>query len=416
MGQGTWCLEKGTGCSRGLGAGGQLIDGRLLLPAKIPDMAARDTEDQQILRETVRDFALNEIAPHSLEWDEKQEFPQQLFRQLGEMGMMGVLVEAKYGGAGMGYAEYVIVIEEISRVDGSIGLSVAAHNSLCTNHIYLFGSSAQKEKYLPDLASGRALGAWALTEPGSGSDAGAAQTRADARDGGWVLNGNKNFCTHGSYADIYVVMAKTDPGAGTRGMSAFIVEKGTAGLEPGKKENKLGCRSSDTASVILENCFVPSENLLGTAGGGFKDSLHVLDGGRISIAAMALGIARGSLDCSLRYVQEREQFGGPISKLQAVRFKLADMAVQIEAARLLTYQAAEEKDRSKSVARESSMAKLFASEVAVWSAEQAIQLHGGYGYIKDYPPEKFWRDAKLCTIGEGTSEIQRMVIARELLS
>ncbi len=373
------------------------------------------TQEQEILRETIRQFALKEIAPHSMDWDEKQEFPREIFRKLGEMGMMGVLVETDLGGSGMGYPEYAIVIEEISRVDGAIGLSLAAHNSLCTNHIYTAGNEDQKRRLIPALATGEHLGAWALTEPGSGSDAAAARTRAEKRDGGWVLNGSKNFCTHATYADVYVVMAMTDPEKGTHGISAFAIEKGTPGLSPGKKENKLGCRASDTAAVILEDCFVPDQNLLGERGEGFVDALRVLDGGRVSIAAMGLGIAQGALDCSLKYSQEREQFKRPISDFQAIRWKLADMATRVEAARLLTYQAAFLKQTRKSAPRQSSMAKLYASEVAVWASEQAIQIHGGYGYIKDYPAEKYWRDSKLCTIGEGTSEIQRMVIARELL-
>ncbi len=373
------------------------------------------TQEQEILRETIRQFALKEIAPHSLDWDEKQEFPHEVFRKLGEMGMMGVLVETDLGGSGMGYPEYAIVIEEISRVDGAIGLSLAAHNSLCTNHIYVAGNEDQKRRLIPGLAAGERLGAWALTEPGSGSDAAAARTRAEKRGGGWVLNGSKNFCTHATYADVYVVMAMTDPEKGTHGISAFAIEKGTPGLSPGKKENKLGCRASDTAAIILEDCFVPDQNLLGERGEGFVDALRVLDGGRVSIAAMGLGIAQGALDCSLKYSQEREQFKRPISDFQAIRWKLADMATRIEAARLLTYQAAFVKQTKKNAPRQSSMAKLYASEVAVWASEQAIQIHGGYGYIKDYPAEKYWRDSKLCTIGEGTSEIQRMVIARELL-
>ncbi|MFQ5739600.1 MAG: acyl-CoA dehydrogenase [Acidobacteriota bacterium] len=373
------------------------------------------THEQEILRETIRDFARNEIAPHSLEWDEEQTFPQDLFAKLGEMGMMGALVDPAYGGAGLNYLEYALVIEELSRVDGAIGLSLAAHNSLCTNHIYLVGTEAQKRKYVVPLASGQKLGAWALTEPGSGSDAAAARTRGVRKEGGWVLNGSKNFCTHGTYADVYVIMAVTDPNEGTHGISAFIVEGGSPGLIVGKKENKLGCRASDTASITLEDCRVPEENLLGRRGEGFIGALRVLDGGRISIAAMGLGIAQGALDCSLRYSQEREQFGRPISKFQTIRSKLAEMATRIEAARLLTYQAAVLKEEKKSVPKQSSMAKLYASEVAVWAAEDAIQIHGGYGYIKDYPAEKYWRDSKLCTIGEGTSEIQRMVIARELL-
>lgn len=374
------------------------------------------SNEQLILRETVRDFALNEIAPKSLEWDEQQVFPRELFTKLGEIGLMGVLVDDELGGTGLGYPEYAIAIEELSRVDGSIGLSVAAHNSLCTNHIDLCGNDEQRKRFIPRLASGDALGAWALTEPESGSDASAARTRAVPGKGGWLLNGVKNFCTHATYADVYVVLAVTNPERGTHGLSAFVIEKGTPGLSPGKKENKLGCRSSDTASVVLEDCWVPAENLIGGEGGGFVDALQVLDGGRISIAAMAVGIAQGALDCSLRYAREREQFGKPIADFQGIRFKLADMATRIDAARLLTYRAASLKQRSKeSIPRESSMAKLYASEVAVWASEQAIQIHGGYGYTKDYPAEKYWRDAKLCTIGEGTSEIQRIVIARELL-
>lgn len=373
------------------------------------------TQEQEILRETVREFALQEIAPHSLEWDEQQKFPVEVMRKLGELGMMGVLVDPQYGGAGLGYLEYAIVIEELSRVDGGIGLSVSAHNSLCTNHIYLMGNEEQRRKYLPRLTRGEALGAWALTEPGSGSDAASAQTRAVRKDHRWVLNGSKSFCTHGSCADVYVVLAVTDRGQGKRGMSAFIVEKGTPGFLPGKKENKLGCRASDTASLVLEDCRVPHENLLGREGEGFMEALQVLDGGRISIAAMAVGIAQGALDCAIRYSREREQFGQPISRFQAIQWKLADMATRLEAARLLTYQAAWLKLDGNVVPKFSSMAKLYAAEAAVWVAEQAVQIHGGYGYTKDYPAEKYWRDSKLCTIGEGTSEIQRLVIARELL-
>ena len=373
------------------------------------------TQEQEILRETIRDLALREIAPHSRDWDEAQHFPVDLFKKLGALGMMGILVPVGYGGAGLNYPEYVIAIEEISRVDGSIGLSLAAHNSLCTNHILLMGNEAQCRKYLPTLASGEAIGAWALTEPESGSDAAAARTRATPADGGWVLNGTKNFCTHATYADTYVVMASTDPELGTKGISAFVIEKGAPGLSTGHKENKLGCRASDTASIILEDCFVPEDQLLGNRAEGFKDALKVLDGGRISIAAMGLGIAQGAFDCGLAYSKERKQFGKPISSFQAIRFKLAEMATRISAARLLTYQAAALKESRGAVPVESSMAKLFSSEVAVWASEEAIQIHGGYGYTKDYPAEKYWRDAKLCTIGEGTSEIQRMVIARELL-
>ena len=374
------------------------------------------TEEQVILRETIRDFALKEIAPYSLEWDEKQEFPVETLKRLGELGMMGAIVDPDYGGAGLGYPEYIVVLEELSRVDGSIALSVAAHNSLCVNHIDLIGNEEQKTKYLRPLAGGQALGAWALTEPGSGSDAASARTRAVKENGSWVLNGTKNFCTHGRSADIYVILAVTDPDRGKRGLSAFIVEKNTEGLVPGKKENKLGCRSSETTSLTLEDCRVPEENLLGEEGEGFEDALRVIDGGRISIAAMSLGIAQGALDCSIQYSKEREQFGHKISEFQAIQWKLAEMATRIEAARLLTYEAAWIKQQQQTmVPRYSSMAKLYAGETAVWVSEQAIQIHGGYGYTKEYPPEKYWRDAKLGTIGEGTSEIQRMVIARELL-
>ena len=374
------------------------------------------TEEQVILRETIRDFALKEIAPHSLEWDENQEFPRETLKRLGELGMMGAIVDPQYGGAGLGYPEYIIVVEELSRVDGSIALSVAAHNSLCVNHIDLIGNEQQKRAYLQPLADGQALGAWALTEPESGSDAASARTRAVREDGSWVLNGSKSFCTHGRSADIYVILAVTDPDRGKHGLSAFIVKKDAQGLVPGKKENKLGCRSSETSSLTLEDCRVPEENLLGEEGKGFADALRVIDGGRISIAAMSLGIAQGALDCSLKYSREREQFGQLISGFQAIQWKLAEMATRIEAARLLTYEAAWIKQQQQtSVPRRSSMAKLYAGETAVWVAEQAIQIHGGYGYTKEYPAEKYWRDAKLWTIGEGTSEIQRMVVARELL-
>ena len=373
------------------------------------------TQEQEILRETIRNFALNEIAPHCLGWDERQEFPARAIQQIGEMGMMGILVEEENDGAGLGYIEYVIILEELSRADASIGISVDAHNSLCGEHIHQFGTLEQKSRHLKPLAAGKALGAWALTEPSSGSDAAAAKTRATRTDGGWILNGEKSFCTHGIRADVYVVLAITDPEAGSHGMSAFIVEKGSEGLHPGKKEDKLGCRACETASLNLDNLFVPEENLLGEEGKGFIAALEILDGGRIAIAAIALGIAQHALDVSLAYSKEREQFGKPIGEFQGIRFKLADMATRIEAARLLTYQAATLKQTRKLITRESSMAKLCSSEVSVWAAEQAIQIHGGYGYIKDYGVEKLWRDSKLTTIGEGTSEIQRMIIARELL-
>ena len=373
------------------------------------------TAEQELLRETIREFSLKEIAPHSKEWDETQEFPAEVVGKLGQMGMMGVLVDAEHGGAGLGYPEYAIVIEELARVDGAMALTVSAHNSLSTNHIYLRGNEQQRKKYVVPLASGRAIGAWALTEPGSGSDAASLQTKAVKDSGCWILNGTKNFCTHGSVADVYVILAITGPDRGSRGISAFVVEKGTEGLHPGKKENKLGCRSSDTASVMLDDCRVPEENLLGREGEGFTDALRILDGGRLGIASMSLGISQGALDCSLQYAQEREQFGKPIADFQAIQWKLADMATRIEAARLMTYRAAWLKQNQKSSRKHSSMAKLYASEVAVWAAEQAIQIHGGYGYTKEYPAEKYWRDAKLCTIGEGTSEIHRLLIAKTLL-
>ncbi len=374
------------------------------------------TQEQETLRAKIRDFARREIAPNCLEWDERQEFPAEAIRQLGDMGMMGILVDEGNGGAGLGYIEYVIVLEELSRADAAVGLAVDAHTSLCSDHIYKFGTPEQKAKYLKPLARGEALGAWALTEPGAGSDAGAARTRATRTDGGWLLNGEKTFCTHGIRADTYVILAVTDPETGSHGMSAFIVEKGSEGLQPGKKENKLGFRASETASLILEDLFVPKENLLGEEGEAFPAALEILDGGRVAISAIALGIAGAALDTSLAYSKKREQFDRPIASFQGIRFKLADMATRIEAARLLTYQAAVLKQNRKSINRESSMAKLYSSEVSVWAAEQAIQIHGGYGYIKEYGVEKLWRDSKLTTIGEGTSEIQRMIIARELLN
>ena len=373
------------------------------------------TQEQETLRAKIRDFARREIAPHCLEWDERQEFPAEAIRQLGDMGMMGILVDEGNGGAGLGYIEYVIILEELSRADAAVRLTVDAHTSLCSDHIYKFGTPEQRAKYLKPLARGEALGAWALTEPGAGSDAGAARTRATRTEGGWLLNGEKTFCTHGIRADTYVILAMTDPETGSHGMSAFIVEKGSEGLQPGKKENKLGFRASETASLILEDLFVPKENLLGEEGEAFPAALEILDGGRVAISAIALGIAGAAVDASLTYSRKREQFGRPIASFQGIRFKLADMATRIEAARLLTYQAAVLKQTRKSINRESSMAKLYASEVSVWAAEQAIQIHGGYGYIKEYGVEKLWRDSKLTTIGEGTSEIQRMIIARELL-
>ncbi len=373
------------------------------------------TEDQEALRKEIRQFAAREIAPHVSEWDEKSEFPAAVVKKLGEMGLLGVIFPPEYGGAGMGYVDYVLAIEELSAVDGSIGIIVAAHNSLGTNHIFLAGNEAQKRKYVPKLASGEWLGAWGLTEPGSGSDAGGARTTAVRKGDSWVLNGTKTFITNGSYADTAVVIAVTDKSKGTHGLSAFVVEKGTKGFRPGKKENKLGLRASDTSELIFEDCEIPAENLLGKEGEGFIDAMRVLDGGRISIAALSLGIARGALDAATKYVKERRQFGKAIAEFQGIQWKLADMATELDAARLLTQRAAVLKDAGRTVTRESAMAKLFASEVAVRICNEAVQLFGGYGFIKDYPAEKFYRDVKLCTIGEGTSEIQRMVIAREIL-
>jgi hypothetical protein len=381
------------------------------------------TDEQQHLRRTVREFAEAEIAPHVMEWDEASQFPSEIIPKLAEMGFLGVIFPEKYGGAGMGYLEYAIIIEELSRVDGSVGIIIAAHNSLCTNHIYKFGTEEQRQKYVVPLAQGKKLGCWSLTEPEAGSDAGGTRTIAVKKDAAWVINGAKTFTTNGHYADVCVGMAVTDASKKHHGISAFIIEKGTPGFRPGKKENKLGLRASDTSEVVFTDCRVPAENLLGREGEGFVNSLQILDGGRISIASLGLGMAQGAYECSVRYAKERKQFGKPISDFQAIQFKLADMATQIEAARLLTYRAAWLADRAiadgagdqSRITRESSMAKLYAGEVAVRVANEAVQIHGGYGFIKDYPAEKYYRDVKLCTIGEGTSEIQRMVIARQLL-
>jgi hypothetical protein len=374
------------------------------------------TDEQEQLRKEIRDFAAREIAPNVLRWDEASEFPHEVVRKLGEMGLMGVIFPVELGGAGLGYVDYALAVEELSAVDGSIGIIVASHNSLCTNHIFVAGNEAQKSKYVPLLASGKWLGAWGLTEPGSGSDAGSARTSAVRKGERWVLNGNKTFITNGHYADISVIIAVTDKSQGTRGLSAFVVEKGTPGFRPGKKENKLGLRASDTSELIFEDCEIPAENLLGKEGEGFIDSMRVLDGGRISIAALSLGIGRGAYDAARSYVKQRHQFGKAISEFQGIQWKLADMATQLDAARLLTLRAAVMKDSGQKTTLESSMAKLMASEVAVRVCDEAVQLHGGYGFIKDYPVEKFYRDVKLCTIGEGTSEIQRLIIAREILN
>jgi alkylation response protein AidB-like acyl-CoA dehydrogenase len=380
------------------------------------------SDEQQQLRKTVREFAEGEIRPHVMEWDEVSKFPSEIIPKLAEMGFLGVIFPEKYGGAGMGYIEYAIIIEELSRVDGSVGIIVAAHNSLCSNHIYKFGSEAQKQKYLVPLAQGKKLGCWSLTEPEAGSDAGGTRTTAKKSGESWIMNGAKTFTTNGHYADVCVGMAVTDASKKSHGISAFLVEKGTPGFRPGKKENKLGLRASDTSEVIFSDCKIPLDNLLGKEGEGFINSLQILDGGRISIASLGLGMAQGAYECALKYAQQRKQFGKAIAEFQAIQFKLADMATEIEAARLLTYQAAWLADRAIAAGnydarftRESSMAKLYAGEVAVRVANEAVQIHGGYGFIKDYPAEKFYRDVKLCTIGEGTSEIQRLVIARQLL-
>lgn len=378
-------------------------------------MGVELTAEQAQLRNMVREFARNEVAPHSREWDRAASFPRELIHNLGELGLMGIIFPEEYGGAGLGYVEYITVIQELARVDGAVGLLVAAHNSLCTNHIYQSGTEEQRRKYVTPLASGKKLGCWSLTEPDAGSDAGGTRTRAVHRDDGWLLNGAKTFTTNGIYADVCVAMAVTNPDGGHRGISAFIIEKGTPGFRPGKKEEKMGMCASDTAEVIFEDCLVPHENLLGREGEGFRDALRVLDGGRVSIAALAVGMAQGAFDAALRYSQQRRQFGKTLAEFQGIRWKLADMATKIEAARLLTEQAARLKDQGLPATQEASMAKLFSGEMAVRVVEEALQIHGGYGYLRDYPVEKFYRDVKLCTIGEGTSEIQRLIIARQLL-
>lgn len=373
------------------------------------------TEEQQHLRKTIRTFAETEILPHVLEWDESQTFPVDVFRKLGELGVLGAVFPEELGGAGFSYVDYSIIIEELARVDPSIALSVAAHVSLCTGHIYTAGSEEQKRAYIPKLASGEWIGAWALTEPESGSDAGGTHTKAVLDGDTWVINGLKTFTTNAHVADLFVVMAVTDRDKTSHGISAIAVEKGTQGFRVGKKENKLGMRCSPTGELIFTDCRVPASQLLGVRGDGFIDSLRILDGGRISIAALGVGIAQGAYEASLKYAKQRKQFGRFISEFQAIQHKLADMATEIDAARLLTLRCAWLKDTGVTVNKESSMAKLYTSETAVRVANEAVQIHGGNGFIKDYPVEKFYRDAKLCTIGEGTSEIQRMVIARQLL-
>lgn len=373
------------------------------------------TDNQIIIRNTIREFAEKNIRPVIMDYDELQKFPMEIMKQLGGLGFLGILVPEEYGGAGLGYIDYAIIIEELSRVDPSIGLSVAAHNGLCTNHINRFGNEAQKKKYLPDLASGKKIGAWGLTESFSGSDAAGLKSFAVKEGNFWILNGSKQFTTHGTVGETYVVMAITNKDAGKKGISAFILEKGMEGLIIGKKENKLGMRASDTTQLAFENCKVPIENLCGGEGMGFINSMQILEGGRISIAACSVGLAQGCLDASLKYSQERKQFGKALSDFQATQFKLAEMATIIEAARMLTYRAAVMKDAGIPNTKEAAEAKLFASEIAEKASSEAVQIFGGYGFIKEYPVEKFYRDVKLLTIGEGTSEIQRIVIARDLL-
>ncbi len=374
-----------------------------------------ETENQKMIAQMIRDFGLLEIRPKMMQWDESQEFPIGLFKKMGALGLMGVLVPEEYGGAGFGYPEYVTAISEVAKIDGSIGLSMAAHNSLCTGHILQFANEGQKQKYLPKLATAEWIGAWGLTEPNTGSDAGNMRTVA-VKDGDYyILNGAKNFITHGKSGDVAVVIVRTGEVGDSHGMTAFIIEKGISGFSSGKKENKLGMRASETAELIFTDCRVHKSQIIGREGEGFIQSLKVLDGGRISIAALSLGIAQGAFEAALQYSKERHQFNKPISGFQGISFKLADMATKIEAARLLTFRAADLKNKGQSVNLESAMAKLYASEIAVEVANEGVQIFGGYGYIKDFPAEKYYRDAKLCTIGEGTSEIQKLVISRALL-
>jgi alkylation response protein AidB-like acyl-CoA dehydrogenase len=378
-------------------------------------MNFENTETQDLIAQSIREFAEIHIRPNIMDWDENQIFPKDLFHKLGEMGYMGVLIPEEYGGSGLGYHEYITVIEEISKVDSSIGLSIAAHNSLCTNHLYTFGNEEQRRKWIPQLASGQTIGAWGLTEHNTGSDAGGMNTTA-VRDGDhWIVNGAKNFITHAISGNIAVVIVRTGEKGDSRGMTAFVFEKGMPGFSSGKKENKLGMRASETAELIFSDCRVPDANRLGEVGDGFIQAMKILDGGRISIGALSLGIAKGAYEASLKYSKEREQFGKPISQFQAIGFKLADMATEIEASELLLHKAAWLKNNHKPVTTAGAMAKMYASEVCVKVSTEAIQIHGGYGYTKDYPVEKFFRDSKLCTIGEGTTEIQKLVISRNLL-
>jgi alkylation response protein AidB-like acyl-CoA dehydrogenase len=374
------------------------------------------SDDQQLLRRSVREFAEAELGPHVMEWDEAQHFPESLVGKMAALGLMGVQLPEAYGGSAMSAVDYCVCIEELARVDPAVALSVAAHNGLCSAHIFLFGTEAQKQRYLPPLARGEMLGAWGLTEPTAGSDAAGTRTIA-VRDGDtWVINGAKTFITHGSTGGVMVVMAVTDRARGNRGISAFIVSKGTPGMTPGRKENKLGMRASDTSEVVFAECRVPHDQLLGQEGQGFVNAMQVLDAGRTGIAALSVGLAQGAFEAAVRYAKERRQFGQPIAAFQAIQWKIADLATRIEAARLLTWRAAWLKDHGRRMTRESAEAKLFASEVAVRAADECVQIHGGYGFVKDYPAEKFFRDVKLLTIGEGTSEIQRLVIARQLLA
>jgi alkylation response protein AidB-like acyl-CoA dehydrogenase len=378
-------------------------------------MELETTENQRMIADMIRDFGAKHIKPKMMEWDESQEFPVEVFKKLGELGLMGVLVPTEYGGSGFGYLEYVTAIVELSKIDGSIGLSMAAHNSLCTGHILQFGNEAQKQQYLPKLATAEWIGAWGLTEPNTGSDAGNMRTVAVQDGDHWVINGAKNFITHGKSGNVAVVIVRTGEVGDSHGMTAFIIEKGTPGFSAGRKENKLGMRASETTELIFEDCRVHKDQMLGNVGEGFIQAMKVLDGGRISIAALSLGIAQGAFEAALAYSQERSQFNKPISSFQGISFKLADMATEIEAASLLTYQAADMKNRGLNVNKESAMAKLYASEVSVRVANEGVQIFGGYGFTKDYPAEKYYRDAKLCTIGEGTSEIQKLVISRAVL-
>ena len=373
------------------------------------------TENQRMIAQMVRDFAEKNVRPYVMEWDEAQFFPREMFREMGKLGLLGVLVPEEYGGSGLGYFEYVTAIVELSKVCGSVGLSMAAHNSLCTGHIMYFGNDEQKKRWLPKLATGEWMGAWGLTEANTGSDAMRMQCVAKKDGNHWVLNGTKNWITHGITGDVAVVLARTGELLDSNGITAFVVERGNPGFKGGKKENKLGMRASETAELIFEDCRIPEENVLGEVGDGFKQAMKILDGGRISIASLSLGIAKGAYEAALKYSKERQQFGQPISNFQGISFTIADMATRIEAAELLTLQAADRKNKGLSVNKEGAFAKYYASEVAVWASTEAVQIFGGYGYTKDFPVEKFYRDSKLCTIGEGTSEIQKLVISRSIL-